>query len=300
MRITECFNQEKGHVNLEFVDIDANRDTTLFIDPCLIEVGTSSFCVDAANVMKDYFNGLYSLYKNHCATNEKLNYYQHCHEINATKLGYGSGSNGKAKTALGMVETLRGLQELVDANLSLEKAIDLPIFIRDFAEDCLSDMLTNILFLQLSKFTVYICKKHSYPLKKVNSPHYYWDMSDHTWKEYDGEGMLVDGKLVLLVPKDIVRHNYYYNADQYFRSVILERMQEERTTYDTKGKAIKPSKKSIKAAELRSHTDVLDILKAKTIEQPTLLDLHHQRLNSSYSERTMSDEDLDYWVYKRQ
>lgn len=299
MRISRCLKQEIGHFNLEYVDIDANRDTTLFIDPCLIEVGKSSFCIEAARVMKDYFDGLYSLYRNHSTTNEKLNYYQHCHEINATKLGYGSGLNGKAKTAFGMIETFRGLQELIDANISLEKAIDLPIFIQGFAEDCLSDMLTNILFLQLSKFTISICKKHSYSLKKVSSPHYYWDMTDHLWKEYDGEGMFVNGNLILLVPKDIVRHNYYYNADQYFRSVILERIQEERTTYDTNGKAIKPTKKSIKEAELKSHTDVLDILKDKTIDQPNLLDLHHQRLNSSYSGKSMSNGELDYWVYNR-
>ena len=198
-----------------------------------------------------------------------------------------------------MIETLRGLQSLIDAKLPLEKAIDLSIFIRDFAEDCLSDMLTNILFLQLSNFTISVCNNHSYPLKKVSSPYYYWDITEHMWKTYDGEGMFVDGKLILLVPKDIVRRRYYYNADQYFCSVILERMQEERTTYDTKGKAIKPSKKSIRDAELRSHTDVLDILKGKTIDQPNLLNLHHQRLNSSYSEKTMSDKDLDYWVYKR-
>lgn len=299
MRISECLKQKMGHANLEYVDIDTNRDTTLFIDPCLIEVGKSSFCIDAARVMKDYFDGLYSLYRNHCTANEKLDYYQHCHEINATKLGYGSGSNGKAKTALGMIETLSGLQALTEARLPLEKAIDLPIFIRDFAEDCLSDMLTNVLFLQLSEFTISVCNNYLYPLKTVSSPHYYWDITVHAWRKYIGEGMFVDGKLILLVPKDIVRHNYYYNADQYFRSVILERMQEEKTTYDTEGKAIKPSKKSIRDAELRSHTDVLDILKGKTIDQPNLLNLHHQRLNSSYSEKTMSDKDLDYWVYKR-
>lgn len=298
MRISECFNQEKGHVNLEYVDIDTNKDTTLFIDPCLIEVGKSSFCVNAAKVMKDFFDGLYSLYRNRSTKNEKLNYYQHCHEINATKLGYGSGSNGKAKTAFGMIETLSGLQELADARLPLEKAIDLPIFIRDFAEDCLSDMLTNVLFLQISEFTISVCNTHSYPLKKVNSPHYYWDIADHVWKEYVGEGMFVDGNLILLVPKDIVRHNYYYNADQYFRSVILERMQDERTIYDTNGKAIKPSKKSIRDAELRSHTDVLNVLKDKTIDQPNLLNLHHQRMNFSYSERSITNEELDSWVYR--
>lgn len=297
MHISEPFHLLKGHHGIDFVDIKLNGDTQLFIDPCLIEVGNSQFCREANATMKDYFDNFYGLYRNNKPNAEKNGLFQYAHEINATKLGYGSGNNGKAKTAYGMVDTFAPLQVLIDSQVPLSKAIDLPIFIRDFAEDCMSDMLTNILFLELCQYTIEQCKKYSVSLSEMPKKYHFWDKQAHSWKLYEGLGLIVDGSPVLLVPKHIVRHNFYYNTEQYFRSVVLERKQNEQTTYDSDGKEIKPSKKYLREILLKSHSDILGISESDTISTPRLLDLHHQRLNSAYTSRGMTDEELDNLVY---
>lgn len=297
MRVSEFFKLPKGHNNFEFVDVDTSKDTELFIDPCLIESNHNSFCKNAMITLNDYFDSFYNLYRKNSTTTEKTELFCHAHEINATKLGYGSGDNGKAKTADGMIATFGSIKSLIDSSVPLSKAIDLNIFIPDFAEDCLSDMLTNILFFQLSNFTLEQCKKYQIDTKPVAKSYYYWNAVSHKWEIYRGNGLYINNKFVLLVPKYIVRHKFYYNVDQYFSMVILEKMKEEQTTYDSNGKAHTPTKKSLKEKLLRTHNDVLHISEDKTIRDPSLLEMHHNKLVSAYSGRAMNDDDLDYWVY---
>lgn len=299
MRISEYFNLPQGHNNFDFIDIETSTDTELFIDPCLIESGQSEFCREAMITLNDYFDSFYDLYRSNKSDAEKRALFSHAHEINATKLGYGSGDNGKAKTADGMIETFASVKSLVDANVPLSKAIDLNIFIPDFAEDCLSDMLTNILFLQLSKFTLKQCEKYSIETQPIRKEYHYWDATSHKWEKYSGNGLFIDGKFILLVPQNIVRHKFYYNVDQYFRMVILEKKREEQTTYDEKGKAYAPTKKSLRESMLRTHSDVLQISEEETINDPRLLETHHNKLVNSYSDKAMGADELDYWTYSR-
>lgn len=298
MKISEYFKLPAGHSNFEFVDIDTSYDTELFIDPCLIETSDDDFCKKCQEVINDYFDSFYNIYRNKCSYAEKIEMFSHAHEINATKLGYGSGNNGKAKTAEGMIETFAGIGDLVEQNIPLKKAIDLPLFIRDFAEDCLSDMLTNILFKELSEYTLNQCNIHSIPVKDVTNTFYYWDSSLHTWVQYNGKGLYIDGKLILLVPKHIVRHKYYYNTAQYFWSVILTKKQQEQATVDGKGKEHKPSKKSLRESLIKTNGDVLTISEHETKEDPSLLERYHNSIGIAYSSKGMSDSELDARTYE--
>ena len=297
MHISEYFKLEKGHKNFDFVDINTSKDTRLFIDPCLIELGVSPFYKSANITIYDYFDSFYDLYRKKASYNDKAKFFSHTHEINATKLGYGTGKNGKAKTADGMIETFEHLQQLVDSNVPVSKAIDLPIFIKNFAEDCLSDMLTNILFSQFNKYTVLQCRKYNIPLHPLPDKYHYWDIDLHCWKPYQGSGLLIDGELILLVPKRIVRHCFYYNTEQYFRNIILEKKQKEQTTFDTRGNEIKPSKKSLREKLLSSYSDILDISEKETMKDPTLLARHHNIMNRKYLTKNLSVEELDSRVY---
>jgi len=176
-----------------------------------------------------------------------LEFFQHSHEINATKLGYGNGNDGKANTPEGMVATFSSLSGLIDKNIPMSTAYDLPIFIANFAEDRLSDMLTNILLDALNKFTLAQCEKYGFRTYNLNGQ-FYWDCITHAWQNYMGEGLFVNDydKFVLLIPKEIVRHSFYYSPEQYFRSVILDRKQKETIFSDDSGNTHKRYKKDIK------------------------------------------------------
>ncbi|MBR5718651.1 MAG: hypothetical protein IKX16_06505, partial [Clostridia bacterium] len=171
--ISDYLGLPRQHSEFAFVDTRPRKDTRIFIDPCLIDGGTSDFCNRARQVVDSFFDIFYSSFRNHIPRQELLGLFMHAHEINAAKLGYGDGHNGKAKTPEGMLSTFMGVQALFEKGLPLSKAVDLPIFVEGFAEDCMSDLLTNILFRELNQFTLAQCEFHGYRETAESKGHYF-------------------------------------------------------------------------------------------------------------------------------
>lgn len=91
---------------------------------------------------------------------------------------------------------------------------------------------------------------------------------------------------------------YFYNTDQYFRKVILERIQKERTAYDANGKMIKPpSKKDLWAEIIHFNKDILTAAIEYTGSDPSLLEEYHKNIPRDYSGKNMNDEMLDNILY---
>ncbi len=297
MNVSDFFKIGKGHANMDFVDVYVNGDVALFIDPCLIETVSDDFCKNAKIVLVDYFDAFYKLYHTKATYQVKHDFFSHAHELNYTKLGYGNGNNGKAKTAEGMIDTFSDVERLMDKKIDMCHAIDLPIFIENFAEDCMSDMITNILFKNLNEFTIQQCKKYGVQTQKSDNEHYYWDVSSHNWEKYQGEYLVIDKKIIVLVPKNIVRNKYFYSAGQYFSSVIVERAREEKAMYDAKGKKIPPQKGSIEK-ELLENVNKKQAIVRETAEHPDCLKRYHNQMGSAYQSKNMDDKALDEFIYK--
>jgi hypothetical protein len=292
-----------SHSEIDFIDIVLNNDRKLFIDPCLIEINNSEWAKSAQIAINSYFKIFYQLYRNNSNRTLKIELFSHAHEINATKLGYGNGRNGHAKTPEGLYDLFIDLESSIKRNLNMSHPIDLKLFINEFAEDCLSDMLTNILFLHLNNFTLEQCKKYGIKTQDTNSlnnskDYFYWDVASSSWHKYEGPCLLVNNELILLVPKVIVRRKFYYNISQYFSRVILENVQEERQVTNSEGKVIKPTKKSLKENIRNSGNTSLDYSIDYSVKKPNLLDLHHRRIPEFYHDKFLSDVILDKIVYR--
>lgn len=286
-----------SHEDIDFVDIALYKDTELFIDPCLIDAKSDIWSIRFKEIIDDYFNEFYSMYRLKKSRDHKLKMFEHAHEINATKLGYGNGRNGKAKTAEGMLETFSDINRLLNINIELSHPIDLTVFIEDFAEDCLSDMITNILFKALNDFTLEQCKKYGFKTEKPEKQYYYWDINTSTWAEYKGECLIVDNEVILLVPKHLVRHKFYYNTNQYFSMIILEKIRED-NQWISNGKVKKPTKKSLRKKIITKDKNSLIAAIEYTKATPKLLNSYHDQIPYFYDTRGMDDESLDYYVYK--
>ena len=89
----------------------------------------------------------------------------HAREQNATHLGYGSGNNGKGNTAKGVLDLFKPLEHLITKIPIIKKEVDLVVLLPGFAEDGLSDLLTNILHKHLNDYTLEQMKK--YGMKSV-------------------------------------------------------------------------------------------------------------------------------------
>lgn len=286
MHVSEELKLPKGHENFDFVDVVTDDDTKLFIDPCLVELQRNEWQATAYKTLESYFDVFYALYRQNEPKFRKLEHFRFAHEINATKLGYGNGANGHCKTEEGMYETFLQIDEQLKG-ITLETPSDLVVLISDFAEDCMSDMLTNILFKSLNEFTLQICASLGHPTELMHEEYHYWNADDYCWKSYRNNCLLVNGELILLVPKNIVRHGYVFSLDNYFHRVLLERLQQEKRI--TK----KALEKEIRSANPNINSYIID----STKNDPTLLHEYNRRMTNLYADKVMSDQELDEIVY---
>lgn len=291
MTITTYFGFPSGHSNFDFVDIPINKDLRLFIDPCLIERNSDFWSRQASELISDFSDKMYSDIRSGQWHNTCV--FDHAHEINATHLGYGNGHNGKGKTTAGMHESLDKLCDLTRQIPTITCIQDIPVFIKDFAEDCMSDLLSNILHLVLSHFTAAQMEKYGISSTGEHSI-YFWNSMEHCWSTTSVPYWTINHREVLLVPKVWVRKNFLFSTEQYLRSIIVERMQRD-PEYDGLTK-----KDILKNMERINENWRYDQAVDYTTRNPDALDEYHDFLPISYSSERghMSDEDLDFLAYK--
>ncbi|QPW59057.1 hypothetical protein IRP63_14595 (plasmid) [Clostridium botulinum] len=151
MNFTDFFKIDfiDGHANLDFIDIDVKNDTELFIEPTLIEALEGKWYKECSNLIDNFFDNLFSEYSNGNKT-RILELLDCAHEPNETRLGWGDKRSikkgGRGNTANNLYDIF---EEIVNSNLLknglIETPMDLCVFVHDFAEDGMSDLVTNII-----------------------------------------------------------------------------------------------------------------------------------------------------------
>lgn len=83
MRISQIFDLKKTQAELDFIDIDINQDTPLFIDPFFLSLRTDRWSIDANRTIKDFFQKVIELIRQNHIREAKL-LFRHLHEPNTT------------------------------------------------------------------------------------------------------------------------------------------------------------------------------------------------------------------------
>lgn len=289
MNITDFLKIQHGHMHISFVDINTDSDLKLFLDPTLIKLGGDECSKRAARLIDDFEKQLYNDMRTGKWNNTPI--LDAAHEVHDTKLGYGNGQNGKGKTAEGMRESLKGLCGLAQSIPSIALIQDVSVFVEDFAEDRMSDLLTNVLRRELCSFTkdkMEFYGKRASGKQKIES----WDIRTHSWCSTEEPYWLVNGQKILLVPKRWVRSNFLFSTNQYLCRVVIEQMQRE-LEYENLSK-----KDILKNMERTSRNWKYDRVRQYTCEKPDALAEYHHCLPGFYAQKGyMSDSELDKVAY---
>jgi len=301
-----------GHEDIEFVDINLKTDIKLFLDPWLIENMNDSFSKQCTTVINSFFNYAFDC----CTSNDNnklftlLNF---GHEPNETKLGLSQNqSSGKGATSKILYKVFKEISKkrLIQDGF-IKNQMDLCLFIENFAEDRMSDLLTNILRKNLYEFTKLQCSKYNIPLSNtkivIGS---YWNEDTLCWDEIEDYPLKVDNLMLILVPKIFVRSKYLYSVSQYLQHKILTQRQIyhqanetslAKVTYDKYGNIIfgKPSKKSIYNSEIKGTRHKLYVEKYSRDNPDVLVDFRKYMTQKSLSsEARLTDEELNKIAYK--
>lgn len=316
MNFTELFgiDAKDGHAKLAFIDIDVENDTELFLEPTLIEALNGEWYKECAKLIDNFFDNLFAEFSagNKTRILELLDY---AHEPNETRLGWGDKDStrkgGRGNTSNNLYDIFK---EIINENLLksglIEKPMDLCVFVHDFAEDGMSDLVTNIIRKKLSEFTMKQCDE--YGIRLDDDPVCIgkgWNRESQSWEDVITKSIVFNGRPILLVPKMIVRHRYIYSIDQYMNRKIIEHRQQyhvdndtslttHRTNRDGETIVCKPSKKVVRKEDV-GDTPSKDYARDYTIDNMDLIVGYRNEIKekSKLGLYNLRDEELDDMLY---
>ncbi|MED4699554.1 hypothetical protein P9436_10860 [Lysinibacillus capsici] len=222
MRISEIYKLNKSQHELDFIDIDIERDTPLFLDPYLMGIREDEWSRNAHRTIESFFQYVLELYKNDLKIEAKL-LFENLGEPNETCLGISEKRPNGRGLGVGEAETI--FNNLIDSQV-IESGVvkrfeDMVIFVKNVGKDKISDLTTNIIRKHLIDYTISQCELHKIPMQEDVPTGYYWDGSRKIWVNEYSKGLVIDGRVVILVPKWCVSYTSAYTSDQYCRHFVL-------------------------------------------------------------------------------
>lgn len=225
MKVSKFFELSKEQKDLDFINVDMSRDSALFINPVLIDSKSEGFLgVACKEKIEHFINAVYTCY----AAGEKENaisLFGYSQEDNATHLGYSkyksSGKGASEKALIKLFDKVCLSGTIIQKNV-LTNPLSIVLFVADFAEDRMSDLLTSIMKKELVEYTLLQANLLDLPISDAEVDYgYHWDMDQKKWCNLRQKCVLgSDGKPLLLVPKTIVSDRYAFSVPNYLTKVI--------------------------------------------------------------------------------
>ena len=264
MKISEIYNLNQTQYELDFVDIDPDKDVPLFLDPYFISKSDFPFAMMAYSYLTTYFEYLLALLRSDYITQaEEL--FSYLGESN--DLCFGMSKGKPCGHRMGPEDTKEIFKNLYQSRAMLtgvmEDIEDFRIFVPNVDKDKVSDMTANIIKRALIDYTIEQCELHGIPLIENVPSGMFWDPKNKMWDNQYVKRLVINNKPILLVPKRIVSYADKYTTKEYKQHFILNFLKNEhlrlKTSLVGKHKDGTPyvTKESIKKTEENMNKDYL-------------------------------------------
>lgn len=256
MRLSEHFKLGKSQAELDFVDIDPDRDTPLYVDPHLISVSQNPFAERCHSNLDGFFSYFLELMRSK-QEDEARRLFSCLHEPNETCFGVSSGSPSGRGIGRGQADKLfDSIKKSAAVRTGvLEQLQDCAIFVPGIERDKVSDMTTNIIRNLLVEYTHHQCELHGIELRPDTPVGPLWDNENRQWAYSRCDMLVIQGRPILLVPKSIVSFANNYNLGKYHTHFVLNYVKREQ--FRTNGPFVHKRKlKSGKMKEWVSKTEL--------------------------------------------
>lgn len=225
-KFLEHFNIPENQVNGEFLNLDLEKDTKLFIDSYYLTWSKNPYCIKALETQKAFMTELMNALKN----NEDIKTYQLCShfkEPKSTGIGLSISSfNGKGSNKVKVQKIINALKSSKAAKTGLlEDLEELILVTRDIGADTISDITTNICFKHFADYTFDQCNKLGIPVSETKELFFYFCEEEKKWKKkkfHLPHAPLTENKIlspIVLLPTEILDDLISYNSSYFFTSV---------------------------------------------------------------------------------
>ena len=276
---------------MDFVDVDTSKDVKLFLDPLLL---SDSF----RNIVNDFVKTVYKMYTlgNKAGA---LQLFSHSKECNAIHFGYSVNNSKGTGVSMQMLDQFFGyVYKSVDKiKEKLLTPIAMPIFVKKFSEDRMSDLLVSLLKKELILYSLEQARLHGLKISDEVQRFDYWDVESHEWATFESQYVLVPNEsgveeLLILVPKSIASTRFLVNPSRYI-SVIFQHLQlsEEHQRANGTPKSKKELRESEIVANYQKDKDKSYILD-KTLISPEYYEAYYDSSIRFSDNKSLSDEEL--------
>jgi hypothetical protein len=289
-RFSEHFGIKIKSEDLDFLDIYANQDIQLFLDPYGISAMGTSWSRKCELHITGFFQYLIDSIKigDKKAIKTLLNA---LHEVDEVSLGYSSGK--PSGRGIGSVQA-KDIQLAFESSAAAQSGdikdiADCALMIPGINRDKISDITSNILKKQLIEFTQQQCKKHGIPTKRVpvNNTFEYETLS---FTSYFAQLPIINGQPKILLPISSVRREPQLSKDKYYRNFVLEFLRaEHQHAGDALASILKNGRVVVRKKDLQEkYPMTTDFLYNFSKEHPKVLEKYKTELRKTSANSNVS------------
>lgn len=296
MDISRYFNLGKDQAELDFVNVDTDRDTPVFVDPYALEIKDDQWSTKCADHIRSFFTEVLEAIRNGNDI-RALHLMSHLHEARETYLGVSRGrpqgrgiGRGHAGQLLQALKASRAVQTGLLSDLA-----EAELFIAGIGRDKISDLTTNIIRGPLVEYTAEQCDLHNIDLRPVNTAGPVWDPVRADWVQKPQHLPMVERQPVMLVPKYSVRRRLSLDSQEFYNTKMVEFLAEE---YLVAGSSLVQTfrraaprvyKKDVKERHPFNKDDLADFVR----KHPEVLE-EYKKLKGAQGPLTATDFDEDF------
>jgi hypothetical protein len=234
-RVSEHYNLGRSQGELDFVDVDIDLDTHLFVDPAALRHLPGQWAHECVALIQDFFQAVITAIG---AEDDQtaLRLLRGLREPNETRLGLSSGRpRGRALGPDSSVDIFDALQSSEATRTGLLRHLeDTALLVRGIGPDIVSDITTNLIRAPLLKYTDRTCRQYGIPSVDGVASGPLWDPGLHDWHEGGLARLPIpNATRLLLVPKAIVRRHVEYDADEYLHHFIIPVLEDRELSANT-------------------------------------------------------------------
>lgn len=279
-RVSTLFRLQHSQPGLDFVDVPADGDIRLFIDPFALSQRPDDWSRSAHTTIVTFFQRVISAIREGRHA-EGIDLLRHFQEPNETRLGLSRGASHGAGIGPTQAQALfEALARSSAVKTGFIQALeDCELVVEGVGPDKISDLTTNIIRRHLADYTLTQCELHGIPTMNLPLAPYYSLASDAWVADYFPLPMAA-GRPLLLVPKVIVRYSPASDPRDYYEYVVSYLQSEALSASTSLVHALRNGSRVVyKTAVKAAYPLTKAFLLQFSLEHPEVLSAYRDRLS---------------------